>query len=79
MSSFYNLVQIRGCVAMLNLEKLGMTEVTCTISGHNMKSKRLHKKCGFIATNDSPINPWGEFEEGRVLYRFRKDVNNYYL
>ena len=61
------------------LEKLGMTEVTCTISEHNMKSKRLHKKCGFIATNDSPINPWGEFEEGRVLYRFRKDVNNYYL
>lgn len=55
------------------LEKLGMTEITCTISEHNLKSKELHKKCGFIETNDSPINPWGEFEEGRVLYRFRKD------
>ena len=56
------------------LEKFGMTEVTCTISEYNLISKVLHQKCGFIATNDFPINPWGEFEEGRVLYRFRNFV-----
>ena len=51
------------------LKNRGMTEITCTISHNNHKSQALHGKCGFIPTNDAPLNCWGEFEEGTILYR----------
>ena len=51
------------------LKNLGMTELTCTISKNNFKSQALHGKCGFIPTNDAPLNCWGELEEGTILYR----------
>ena len=51
------------------LKSLGMTELTCTISKNNFKSQALHGKCGFIPTNDAPLNCWGELEEGTILYR----------
>ena len=51
------------------LKNRGMTEITCTISHNNHKSQALHGKCGFIPTNDAPLNCWGELEEGTILYR----------
>ncbi len=51
------------------LKNLGMTELTCTISKNNYKSQALHGKCGFIPSNDPPLNCWGEWEEGTILYR----------
>ena len=54
------------------LSKIGMKEITCTIAQNNFKSQELHKKCGFLPTNEPPINPWGEFEKGTVLFRFTK-------
>lgn len=52
------------------LKKIGMTELTCTISKNNYKSQALHGKCGFFPTNDLPLNCWGELEENTILYRF---------
>ena len=52
------------------LQERNMKEVTCTIASKNVISQELHKKCGFYPTNEAPMNPWGELEEGRVLYRF---------
>lgn len=54
------------------LKNIGMTELTCTISKNNVKSQALHGKCGFIPTNELPLNCWGELEEGTILYRFVK-------
>lgn len=54
------------------LEKLGMKEITSTILKDNFKSQALHEKCGFVPTNDPPINAWNELEEGTILYRYRK-------
>ena len=51
------------------LKNIGMRELTCTISKKNFKSQALHGKCGFIPTNDAPLNCWGELEEGTILYR----------
>ena len=51
------------------LKNHGMTELTCTIAKNNYKSQALHGKCGFIPTNDPPLNCWGELEEGTILYR----------
>lgn len=51
------------------LKNRGMTEVTCTIAKNNHKSQALHEKCGFVPTNDPPLNCWGESEEGTILYR----------
>ncbi|MGN1347860.1 MAG: GNAT family N-acetyltransferase [Acutalibacteraceae bacterium] len=54
------------------LKSIGMTELTCTISKNNFKSQALHEKCGFIPTNELPLNCWGELEEGCILYRLVK-------
>ena len=54
------------------LKNIGMQELTCTISKNNFKSQALHKKCGFIPTNEPPLNCWGELEEGTILYRLVK-------
>lgn len=52
------------------LQERNMKEATCTIAAKNVISQELHKKCGFYPTNELPMNPWGEVEEGRILYRF---------
>lgn len=52
-----------------HLRTLGAREVTCCISESNAASRRLHESCGFVATGEDPINPWGELEEGCLLYR----------
>lgn len=54
------------------LKSIGMTELTCTISKNNFRSQALHEKCGFIPTNELPLNCWGELEEGCILYRLVK-------
>ena len=58
--------------AVEKLEKLGMKEITSTILKDNFKSQALHEKCGFVPTNNPPINAWNELEEGTILYRYRK-------
>lgn len=60
------------CHATDYLKNIGMTEVTCTVSKNNLTSQALHEKCGFIPTNEPPLNCWGELEEGTILYRFVK-------
>ena len=50
------------------LKNIGMKELTCTISKNNLKSQALHKKCGFLPTNEPPVNCWNELEEGTILY-----------
>ena len=57
---------------ILELERRGMTEITCTISKHNTASQALHSQCGFVPTEEPPRNPWGELEEGTVLFRFSR-------
>lgn len=51
------------------LRSLGAREMTCCISESNAASRRLHESCGFSATGEDPVNPWGELEEGCLLYR----------
>ncbi|MBQ8264502.1 MAG: GNAT family N-acetyltransferase [Clostridia bacterium] len=51
------------------LRSLGMTEVTCTIAKNNHESQLLHEKCGFLPTDEPPLNCWDELEEGTILYR----------
>lgn len=48
----------------------GMREITCTIAEGNTASQALHKKCGFVPTDRPPLNPWGELEEGTILFCF---------
>lgn len=52
-----------------HLRALGAREMTCCISESNVASRRLHESCGFLATGEDPVNPWGELEEGCLLYR----------
>lgn len=54
-----------------HLRCLGMREVTCTIAKNNVASMALHRKCGFVPTQDAPINPWGQLENGTVLFRLK--------
>ncbi len=51
------------------LRSLGVREIACCIAESNTASRRLHESCGFSATGEDPVNPWGELEEGRLLYR----------
>ena len=53
------------------LEGLGAREVTCTIDRGNAVSRAMHESCGFVKTDLPPVNPWGETEDGCLLYRFR--------
>ena len=53
------------------LEGLGAREVTCTIARDNAVSRAMHESCGFVKTDLPPVNPWGETEDGCLLYRFR--------
>ena len=46
-------------------------EVTCTIDRGNAGSRAMHESCGFVKTDLPPVNPWGETEDGCLLYRFR--------
>ena len=66
----------KGCGEMLlhhtvdYLQRIGMKDVSCTISKQNAASQALHGKCGFTATGEPPVNPWGELEDGTILFRF---------
>lgn len=60
------------CHTIDYLKNIGMTEVTCTVSKDNFASQALHTKCGFVQTDDLPVNCWGELEEGTSVYRFLK-------
>ena len=51
------------------LQSVGATELSCIIAPENVASQRLHEGCGFMPTDDVPVNPWDELEEGCVLYR----------
>lgn len=60
------------CHTIGYLQSLGMKELSCTISRGNTASQMLHSKCGFVPTAEPPINPWGELEDGTILFRLRK-------
>ncbi len=51
------------------LRDKGANELCCIIASENTPSQRLHEGCGFVATDDAPVNPWDELEEGCILYR----------
>lgn len=51
------------------LRDKGADELCCIIAPENTASRRLHEGCGFVATDDAPVNPWEELEEGCILYR----------
>lgn len=51
------------------LQAHGAREVCCIIAAENVASRRLHEGCGFAETDESPVNPWGETEDGCILYR----------
>ena len=53
------------------LRSLGAREVTCVIYKGNEASRRLHESCGFKATDEDPVDPWGDRDECGVLYRSR--------
>ncbi|MBP3885762.1 MAG: GNAT family N-acetyltransferase [Olsenella sp.] len=53
------------------LRSLGAREVTCVIYRGNEASRRLHESCGFKATDEDPVDPWGDRDECGVLYRSR--------
>lgn len=61
--------------AVAYLRKVGMNEVSCTIAENNLKSQELHKKCGFVPTVELPMNPWGEIEDGRILYKMKSSMD----
>lgn len=51
------------------LRTRGARELCCIIAPKNVASEHLHEGCGFVTTVEPPVNPWGEVEEGCVLYR----------
>ena len=57
--------------ASMYLRSLGAREVTCVIYRGNEASRRLHESCGFKATDEDPVDPWGDRDECGVLYRSR--------
>ena len=68
----YILTTLRSSSKIDYLKRNGMKELSCTISKNNFKSQALHRKCGFLPTNEPPVNCWGELEEGAVLFRLAK-------
>lgn len=42
--------------------------VVSRIHESNTASRRLYESCGFVPTEEPPVNPWGELEEGCILY-----------
>lgn len=52
------------------LARLGAERIECIIHPYNTASRRLHGACGFVPTNDAPVNCWGETETGCVLWRY---------
>ena len=51
------------------LLSLGAQRIECIIHPDNTASQRLHAACGFVPTDDKPVNCWGETETGCVLWR----------
>jgi len=54
---------------MQQVISLGAREMTCCIHVSNAASRLLHESRGFRATDEDPVNPWGELEEGCMVYR----------
>ena len=52
------------------LSRLGAKQIECIIHPDNTASRRLHAACGFVPTDDEPVNCWGETETGCVLWRY---------
>ncbi len=52
------------------LTRLGAERIECIIHPDNTASRRLHAACGFVPTDDAPVNCWGETETGCVLWRY---------
>lgn len=52
------------------LTRLGAKQIKCIISPDNTASQRLHAACGFVPTDDDPVNGWGETETGCILWRY---------
>lgn len=52
-----------------HLRSLGARDMTCLIYRGNEASRGLHESCGFRATDEDPVDPWGERDEGCILYR----------
>lgn len=52
------------------LTRLGAKQIECIISPDNTASRRLHAACGFVPTDDAPVNCWGETETDGVLWRY---------
>ena len=52
------------------LLSLGAKRIECIIHPDNTASQRLHAACGFVPTDDKPVNCWGETETGCVLWRY---------
>lgn len=64
----YGAALLRHSIAYL--KDMGVREVACTIFKGNDKSRALHEGCGFAATDEPPVNAWGETEDGCILYRY---------
>ena len=52
------------------LIRLCAKQIECIIHPDNTASKRLHADCGFVPTEDDPVNGWGETETGCVKWRY---------
>lgn len=52
------------------LKARNMRETFCQIAKNNTKSQQLHKSCGFIPTDDPSIDPWGQWDEHTILFRY---------
>lgn len=62
------MTRVMGALASRWLRCLGAREIACTIGKHNVASMRLHEGCAFVATDELPLGPWGELEEGSALW-----------
>ena len=52
------------------LLSLGAQRIECIIHPDNTASQCLHASCGFVPTDDKPVNCWGETETGCILWRY---------
>jgi len=52
------------------LRQKGMCQITCQIARKNVRSQLLHTSCGFVATQEPSIDPWGEADDNTILYKY---------
>ena len=58
-----------------HLLSLGAKRIECIIHPDNTASQRLHAACGFVPTDDKPVNCWGETETGCVKWKYMAGGN----